>query len=75
MIHTYRKAVANGHALPVRCPEDDTEMVPVVDKNTEPAFKCLYCRTVFGIGMNTYDQIIAVVRDAVDMAQKENNDN
>lgn len=74
-IHTYRRAVTNGHAEPIRCPEDETEMVPVVGDRGEPALKCYHCRSVYGIGLHVYEQIKSGLASAVIDIEWENMNN
>lgn len=61
-MHTYRKAVARGHAEPIACPDCGSEMVPVVNKILEPALKCLSCSSTFTPGLRVWDQIEKVFR-------------
>lgn len=65
-MHAHRKAVALGVALPIRCPDCDDELVPVVAKNEGPALRCLACRCVFTPGIDTWDQIQVALKEAAD---------
>jgi uncharacterized protein with PIN domain len=60
-MHAYRKAVQHGDALPIRCPDCQGELVPVVDTDTLPALKCLACRAVFEPGLHVWDQIALAI--------------
>lgn len=64
-IHAYRKAVANGDAPAILCPDCQGELVPVVGADSDPELKCLSCRTVFDIGLYTWDQIRANISEVV----------
>lgn len=75
LVHTYRRAVAQGKALPIRCPDCETEMVPVVDADQEPALKCFTCRSVFNIGLYVYDQMLnALVGVELELLREENDE-
>lgn len=63
IIHEYRRAVANGKALPVLCPDCKGELVPVAGRDDEPALRCLSCRVVFELGLHVWDQIKNALRD------------
>ena len=60
-IHRYRRAVANSQAAPIMCPECNSELVPVVGKNGEPALRCLVCRSVYEPGVLVWNQIDAAL--------------
>ena len=62
-IHAYRKACAAGEAPVIRCPDCDAELVPVVGSRDEPELKCLAGDGVFSIGLDTWDQIEANIRE------------
>ena len=62
-MHAHRRAVARGKALPILCPDCTVEMVPVADRNDEPALKCLACGVVYEPGLDVWDQIDAVLKD------------
>lgn len=62
-MHAYRTAVTRDMAPAIRCPDDDTELVPVVGSDGDPELKCFQCRTVYDIGLEVWDQIRANVHD------------
>lgn len=61
LLHDYRRMVRRGLAEPIRCPQDDTELVPTIYFDNEPALRCLTCRVVYTIGLDMLDQMRAVV--------------
>lgn len=61
VVHAYRRAVRRDLGLPIRCPEDSQELVPVVHYDDEPALKCLVCHTVYTIGLDMIDQMKSVI--------------
>ena len=62
-IHAYRRAVAEGAAPDIMCPDCEAGMVPVLGTDGDPHLKCLVCRTVFSIGLHTWDQIRSNVHE------------
>lgn len=70
-LHAYRRAVAKGLAPAIKCPDCNDELVPVVARDGDPALKCLYCRTVFSIGLNTWDQIRANIHELVENLEED----
>ena len=64
-IHAYRKAVAMGDAPAILCPEDQSELVPVVSPTGPPNLRCLECRSVFKPGLDVWDQIEANIGEVV----------
>lgn len=64
-MHAYRKAVAMGEAPPIECPDCQSELVPVVGRDTLPALRCLACRAVWDIGLNVWNQIEANISEVV----------
>lgn len=69
-IHTYRRASARGLVPAILCPECDSELVPVVGKDSDPELKCLSCRIVFDIGLHVWDQINANIHELADDVRK-----
>lgn len=51
IMHDYRRAVRRGLAQPNLCTVDEVELVPVVDKDGNPALKCLVCKCVSHLGL------------------------
>lgn len=70
-IHVYRREVARGNAPAIRCPDCNDELVPVVGAHGDPALKCFYCRTVFSIGLTTWDQIRANIHELAKKVKNE----
>lgn len=64
-MHAYRKMVSNGDAPAILCPDCGGELVPVVGRDGDPELKCMSCRTVFDIGLRTWDQIRANISEFV----------
>lgn len=63
IVHRYRTFSTNGLVPAVLCPDDEAELVPTRDSEGDPAFRCLACRTVFGIGVRQYEQMIENMRE------------
>lgn len=70
LVHSYRRAVANGHALPILCPNDEAELIPVLEENGDPGMRCLGCRTTYNFGLYVYEQMVQALREAVDLAKE-----
>lgn len=62
-LHAYRRAVASNKAPVIICPYDREELYPIVGTDGDPELKCFYCRTVFDIGLDVWDQINSNLRD------------
>lgn len=71
-IHAYRKAVANGDAPEIKCPDCNSGLVPVLGTDGDPELKCLACRTVFNIGLDVWDQIRANIREVAQNLKERN---
>lgn len=69
-MHAYRKAVANGDAPAIRCPDCRVEMVPVMDNDGNPALKCYSCRVVYTIGLRVWEQIASNISEVAEMLRK-----
>lgn len=63
IMHEYRRAVANGKASAIKCPDCNSELVPIYGRDEDPSLKCLSCRTVFEPGVYVWDQIIKALRE------------
>ena len=65
-IHAYRRLQDAGRLSPILCPDDQVELLPVINKKNAdlPSLKCLVCGTVFKPGLDVWDQIISNVREA-----------
>lgn len=70
-LHTYRREVARGNAPAIKCPDCNDELVPVVGKDGDPELKCFYCRSIFSIGLNTWDQIRANITELVQNLEED----
>lgn len=64
-LHAYRKAVAMGEAPAILCPEDQSELVPVVARDGAPALRCMSCNIVFEPGLHVWKQIEANISEVI----------
>lgn len=66
LVHRYRTLVALDVLPPVKCPECQGEMVPVVDTDDNPALQCFECASTTHIGLHVYDQMKRNIKEVED---------
>lgn len=68
IIHTYNNLVDDGKAEPLRCPDENGLLIPMIDSEgliDDPVLWCHTGNTIMKPGIDFWDQIGAVVRDAL----------
>lgn len=63
LIHAFRKKVANGEAIAIKCPDCNDELFVAVGADMEPVLRCYYCRSIINPGLNVWEQIKRVLND------------
>lgn len=63
IIHEYRAYVAQDVLPPIKCPECEYEMVPVVDTNDDPALQCMSCMITTHPGSFVYDAMARNIKE------------
>jgi len=63
--------VDEDKARPLVCPDDQQELVSMIDSknpaNEDPVFWCPVCDSRYDLGINTWDQILAIVKEHHDI--------
>lgn len=70
LVHSYNKLVDDDKAKPLVCPDDQQELVSMIDAdgNTDdPVMWCPLCDTKYRFGLDTWNQIEAVVKEHYDI--------
>lgn len=70
IVHTYNNLVEEGKAAPLLCPDDNIQLISMIDADTDsedPVMWCTACDTKFRFGLDTWKQIEAVVKEHYDI--------
>lgn len=61
IIHGYYRLVNRGAVEPVKCPSDDSGLVPRLNKTNEPTLWCMECNSYYELGLDNLDQLKKVI--------------